>query len=102
MLSIKTNEPITIKIARRGKMQNGDPYALVTICESDNSESKSRSTVKAWGTELDENIKDGCKAVLKAFDEVRIVHEKYGEKYGKPLFHDVFEIRGAVWMPYEG
>ena len=99
MLTIKTDSPVTIRYARKGTTEKG-PWSLVTIYEDDNSESKSKSYIKAWGTELDSAITDGCKAVLKSFDEVRIVHEKYGEKYGKPLFKDVFEIRGAQFAPY--
>jgi hypothetical protein len=102
MLTVKIGVPVKVEIARKGTQKDGTPYALVTIREDQNSESRSKSRIKAWGTDLDEAIVDGCRAVLNAFDEVRIVHEKYGEKYGKPLFHDVLEIRGAVFAPYSG
>lgn len=101
MLNITINTPVTIKYARKGTQKDGTPYTLVTICESDNSESKSRSTIKAWGTELDEAITDGCKAVLKSMEGVRVVHEKVGERYGKPQFRDSYQIIGAVFAPWK-
>ena len=101
MLTIKTNQPVVIRRARKEVHEEHGPWSVVTVYENDNSDkSKSRSYIKCWGTELDDAIKDGCKAVLTGFDEVRLVHEKWGERFGEPLFHDVFEIRGAVFVPY--
>ena len=102
MLTITLNSPVVIRYARKGVHEDKGPWSLVTIYENDNSDSKSKSYIKAWGTDLDSEIKDGSKVLLTSFNEVRLVHEKYGEKFGQPLFHDVYEIRGAVFEPYKG
>lgn len=97
MLQININVPVVVQYARKGFDKDGNPWSLVTIRESDNSESKSRSTIKCWGTQLPEGITDGCVVKLTALEGVALAHEKYGERYGKPLFRDQFEVRGAIF-----
>ncbi len=99
MLNITIGTPITVSYVRTGVKQNGTPYSLIAIRESDNSEnSRSKTTVKVWGDALPEGIKDGCKAVLTDLAGVRLVHEKIGERYGKPQFRDSYELIGASFV----
>ena len=101
-INIKVNgDPIIVNSIKRGTNEKG-PWVKVMIYERDNANVKPDcpSFIKCWATDLDSAITDGCKAVLKSFDQLSLEHTKH-EWQGKVRYNDEVVIRGAVFEVYK-
>lgn len=100
-INIKIGEPIVVNSIKRGTNERG-PWVKVMIYERDNANVKPDcpSFIKCWATDLDSAITDGCKAVLKSFDQISLEHVKH-EIGDRKRYNDETVIRGAVFEVYK-
>lgn len=101
MFSVNTGANLKVKYARSGLKQTGEPYALIACVENENQPaglehpSQSKATVKAWLDKLPEGVTDGCVVKLVSFTGFDWKHIA-SSYYGKQVYNDVVELRGAV------
>ena len=102
MFNVKVGSNLIVSYARKGKKQDGTPYAVVAFVEKDNqpkdleNPSQSKSVIKCWMDSLPDDVVDGCTVKLTELGGFNWLHTK-SEAYGKTVYRDEIVLVDAMF-----
>jgi hypothetical protein len=102
MFNVKVGSNLIVSYARKGKKQDGTPYAVVAFVEKDNqpkdleNPSQSKSVIKCWMDSLPDDVVDGCTVKLTELGGCRNIESDRGDIAGSKLLGQLVRRDVAV------